>query len=218
MATKNLITLTDPSSAAADAFRSLRTNLMFMSVERPVSTILVTSVSDGEDKSVVAANLGIAFAQAGNTTIIVDADLHRPTQHSIWGIGNERGLTTMLTQDGSIASPPLQSTEVTNLMILPSGPKPAVPADLLSHQSLSDVIGVLKARANYIVFDSPPALAATDAALLGVKMDGALLVMRAGNTRRDQAQRAHQALDRVHVRLLGVVLTNAARENVGKYA
>jgi non-specific protein-tyrosine kinase len=190
---------------------------MFMSIERPVSTVLVTSVSDGEDKSIVAANLGIAFAQAGNSTIIVDADLHRPSQHAIWGIDNERGLTTMLAQDGSIANPPLQSTEIANLMILPSGPKPAVPADLLSHQRLSDVIGVLKARAHYIVFDSPPALAATDAALLGVKLDGALLVMRAGSTRRDHAQRAHQALDRVHVRLLGVVLTNAPRENVSKY-
>jgi non-specific protein-tyrosine kinase len=216
--TKNLITLTDPSSAAAEAFRSLRTNLMFMSVERPVSTVLVTSVLDGEDKSLVAANLGIAFAQAGNSTIIVDADLRRPTQHALWGVNNERGLTTMLTQEGSIASPPLYNTEIPNLMILTSGPKPPVPADLLSHQRLSDVIGVLKARAHYVVFDSPPALAATDAALLGVKLDGALLVVRAGSTRRDQTERAHQALNRVHVRLLGVVLTNAPREGTGSYA
>ncbi len=218
MANTKLTTLTDPRSAAAEAYRSLRTNLMFMSVERPVSTVLVTSVVDSEDKSVVAANLGIAFAQAGNNTIIVDADLRRPSQHHLWGISNERGLTSLLAQDSNLSSPPLQSTEVPNLMILPSGPLPAVPADLLSHHRLTEVIGVLKARATYIIFDSPPALVATDAALLGVKLDGALLVVQAGSTRRDQTQRAHQALDRVHIRMLGVVLTNAPRENMGSYA
>jgi non-specific protein-tyrosine kinase len=195
----------------------LRTNLMFMSVERPVSTLLVTSVMDGEDKSLVVANLGVAFAQAGNQTIIVDADLRRPKQHEIWGISNERGLTTLLTQENTLASPPLQTTSIPNLSILPSGPQPTVPADLLSNQRLSETIGILKARAHYIIFDSPPALAATDAALLGVRLDGALLVVRAGSTRRDQTQRANQALERVHVRMLGVVLTNAPQERSGSY-
>jgi capsular exopolysaccharide synthesis family protein len=217
LATPNLTTLTDPRSAAAEAFRSLRTNLMFMSVERPVSTLLVTSVMDGEDKSLVVANLGVAFAQAGNQTIIVDADLRRPKQHEIWGISNERGLTTLLTQENTLANPPLQTTSIPNLSILPSGPQPAVPADLLSNQRLSETIGILKARAHYIIFDSPPALAATDAALLGVRLDGALLVVRAGSTRRDQTQRANQALERVHVRMLGVVLTNAPQERSGSY-
>lgn len=217
MANAKLITLTEPRSAAAEAFRSLRTNLMFMSVEHPVSTILLTSVMDGEDKSIVTANLGIAFAQAGNSTIIVDADLRRPHQHDIWGLNNERGFTTLLTPEGSLASPPLQQTSIPNLSVLTSGPLPAVPADLLSNQRLTEVIGILKARAHYILFDSPPALAATDAALLGLRTDGALLVVRAGNTRRDHTQRAHQALERVHVRLLGVVLTNAPRESTGVY-
>jgi non-specific protein-tyrosine kinase len=217
LANAKLITLTEPRSAAAEAFRSLRTNLMFMSVEHPVSTILLTSVMDGEDKSIVTANLGIAFAQAGNSTIIVDADLRRPHQHDIWGLNNERGFTTLLTPEGSLASPPLQQTSIPNLSVLTSGPLPAVPADLLSNQRLTEVIGILKARAHYILFDSPPALAATDAALLGLRTDGALLVVRAGNTRRDHTQRAHQALERVHVRLLGVVLTNAPRESTGVY-
>jgi capsular exopolysaccharide synthesis family protein len=218
LANAKLVTLTDPRSAAAEAFRTLRTNLMFMSVERPVSTLLVTSVADTEDKNLVAANLGVAFAQAGNSTILVDGDLRRPMLHELWGLPNERGLTTLLTQDTALASPPLQATNVANLSVLTSGALPPVPADLLSSQRLSEAIGILKARAHYVIFTSPPALVATDAALLGVKLDGALLVVRAGNTRRDQTLRAQQALERVHVRLLGAVLTNAPREATGNYS
>jgi Mrp family chromosome partitioning ATPase len=98
---------------------------------------------------------------------------------------------------------------VENLQLLPAGDNPPNPADLLSSKRMSDIIGLLKARANYILFDAPPVLAATDAALLGLKLDGALLVVRAGHTRRDHTTRAREALERVHVRLLGAVLTNA---------
>jgi non-specific protein-tyrosine kinase len=212
LANTKLITLTDPRSAAAEAFRTLRTNLMFMSVDRPVSAILITSVNESEDRSLVAANLAVTFAQAGNSTIIVDANLRQPAQHEVWGLANEQGLTTMLTEDRALAAPPLQPTEIPNLSVLTSGNLPPIPADLLSNQRINDVIGVLKARANYIVFDSPSALSSTDAALLGVKLDGALLVVRAGNTRRDHTLRAQQALERVHVRMLGAILTNAPRE------
>ncbi len=213
----NLITLTDPRSPASEAFRALRTNLMFSSVEHPIDTLLLTSSAQSEDKSVVLANLAVTFAQSNNKTILVDSDLRRPTQHDIWGIPNERGLTTMILEDGALATPPLVQTEIPNLMVLPSGPLPPVPADVLSSQRMNEVIGVLKARAHYILFDCPPVLAATDAALLGAKLDGAVLVMRVGTTRRDQAARARQALERVHVRVLGAVLTNAPREAVGNY-
>jgi Mrp family chromosome partitioning ATPase len=102
-------------------------------------------------------------------------------------------------------------------MLLPSGPLPPIPADVLSSQRMLDVIGVLKARAHYILFDAPPVLAATDAVLLGAKLDGVVLVVRVGATRRDQAARARQTLERVHVRLLGAVMTNAPRDSLGSY-
>lgn len=213
----NLITLTDPRSPASEAFRALRTNLMFSSVEHPIDTLLLTSAAQSEDKSVVLANLAVTFAQSNNKTILVDSDLRRPTQQDIWDVPNERGLTTMILEDGALANPPLVQTEVENLMLLPSGPLPPVPADVLSSQRMNEVIGVLKARAHYILFDCPPVLAATDAALLGAKLDGAVLAMRVGATRRDQAAQARQALERVHVRVLGAVLTNAPREAVGEY-
>jgi len=212
-----LVTLTDPRSAAAEAFRTLRTNLMFSSVERSLDTLLVTSAMESDGKSLLLANLAVTLAQAGNRTIIVDSDLRRPSQDALWGIGNERGLTTMMLEDAALSTPPLANTEVENLQVLPSGPLPPNPADILSSQRMNDVIGVLKARAHYILFDSPPVLAVTDAALLGSKLDGALLVIRAGHTRRDHAARARQALERVHVRIVGAALTNAPRENMGSY-
>lgn len=217
MAKATLITLTDPRSAAAEAYRSLRTNLMFASVERPLETLLVTSSAQSEDKSVVLANLAVTFAQAGNKTIIVDADLRRPAQHELWGVPNERGLTDMILQDTAMSSPPLVATDIPNLSVLPSGKLPPVPSDVLSSAKMSEVIGVLRARAHYILFDAPPILVAADAALLGAKVDGVVLAMRVGVTRRDQAARAKQTLERVHVRLLGVALTNAPRENVSGY-
>jgi non-specific protein-tyrosine kinase len=211
------VTLADPRSAAAEAYRTLRTNLMFSSVERPLTTLLITSPVQSEGKSMALANLAVTFAQAGNKTIIVDSDLRRPSQHTIWGVGNERGLTTMMLEDAALSTPPLANTSVENLQLLPSGALPPNPADLLSSQRMNDVIGVLKARAHYILFDSPPVLAVTDAAVLGAKLDGVLLVVRAGHTRRDHTGQAKQALERVHVRIVGAVLTNAPRDSVGRY-
>lgn len=217
MAKTSLITLTDPRSPAAEAYRELRTSLMFSSVERPVSTLLVTSAANSEDKSTVLANLAVTIAQSGHKTIIVDCDLRRPAQHEIWGISSERGLTTMMLEEGAMSNPPLIATEIANLAVLPTGPLPPVPADVLSSQRMGEVIGVLKARAGYVLFDSPPVLTATDAALLGAKLDAVLLTVRAGETRRDQAARARQTLERVHVRVLGAVLTNASRDRIAAY-
>lgn len=217
MANTKLITLTNPRSEAAEAYRTLRTNLIFSSVERPVSTLLVTASAEADDKSLVLANLAVTLAQSGHKTILVDADLRKPVQHDIWGISNERGLSTMMIEDAALSTPPLVQTEIPDLQILPSGPLPPIPADVLSSQRMSEVISVLKARAHYILFDAPPVLAAADAALLGAKLDGVLLVVRAGATRREQAARARQALERVHVRLLGAVLTNTDRERISRY-
>lgn len=215
--TPKLITLTSPRSAAAEAFRALRTNLIFSSVEKPITALLVTSPMHSEDKSAVIANLAVAFAQAGNKTILVDADLRRPAQHTIWGVSSERGLTSMMLEANSLATPPLVETGVPNLALLPSGPLPPIPADVLSSQRMAEVIGVLKARATYLLFDAPPVLAATDAALLGAKLDGVLLAVRTGSSRRDHLGRARDELERVHVRVLGAVMTNAPARKADNY-
>ncbi|MBL8148204.1 MAG: CpsD/CapB family tyrosine-protein kinase, partial [Anaerolineae bacterium] len=179
-AAPNLVMLATPRSAAAEAYRTLRTNLIFSSVEKPITALLVTSPAQSEDKSTVIANLAVAFAQAGNKTILIDADLRRPAQQGIWGVSSERGLTSMILEDGALAAPPLVETGVPNLSLLPTGQLPPIPADVLSSQRMAEVIGVLKARAAYLLFDAPPVLAATDAALLGAKLDGVLLAVKTG--------------------------------------
>lgn len=214
MSSSPLMTLSDPRSAVAEAYRTLRTNLMFSSVENPLHTLMVTSPAISEDKSLIVANLAVTFAQSGHSTIVVDCDLRRPAQHTLWGIANERGLTTMMLDDVAMSNPPLVAGPVDNLSILPAGSLPPNPADLLSSQRMNALIGVLKARAHYVLFDAPPVLAVTDAALLGSKLDGALLVVRAGKTRRDHTARAREALERVHVRVVGAVLSDAPQDNV----
>jgi len=209
----NLITLTDPRSATAEALRTLRTNLMYSSVENPLYTLLLTSPAQAEDKSTLIANLAITFAQSGNKTILVDADMRRPAQHELWDVPNEQGLATMMLEDKQLAAPPLVSIEaVPNLQLLPSGGQPPIPADLLASQRMNEIIGVLRARADYVLFDAPPVLAATDAAVLGNKLDGVLMVIRAGETRRDDAIRARQALERVNVHIVGAALSNAPKQ------
>jgi non-specific protein-tyrosine kinase len=217
MAESKLITLAEPRSAAAEAYRTLRTNLMLSSLQNPITTLLVTSPAASDGKSTVLANLAVTFAQGGHKTILVDCDLRKPVQQEIWGIANERGLTTMMLDDASLASPPLASTQVENLQVLPSGPLPGAPADILGSSRMEEIIGVLKARASYILFDSPPVLAVTDAALLGSKLDGVLLVVRSGHTRRDHAARAREALERVHVRIVGAVLSDVPRSSSAQY-
>jgi non-specific protein-tyrosine kinase len=213
MENAKLITLSQPRSAASEAYRSLRTNLMFSSVERPLQTLLVTSAAREDQKSLTLANLAVTYAQSGNRTILVDADLRQPKQQAIWNLAGGAGLSSMMVDDRAVSDPPLQATAVENLQIISAGELPPNPADLLSGQRMSEIIAALKQRADYILFDSPPVLAATDAALLGIKLDGALLAIRAGETRRDHTAQARQALERVHVRIVGAVLTDAPRDN-----
>ncbi len=209
MPTPDLMTLTDPRSAAAEAYRTLRTNLMFSSVELPLKTLLLTAAAHEDGKSTAIANLAVTFAQAGHKTILVDSDLRQPRQHTLWGVSAERGLTSMMLQSGALTDLPLLATSVDNLSLLPAGPLPPNPTDLLSSRRMEEIIGLLKDRADYVLFDCAPVLQGSDAVVLGRKVDGVLLVVRAGASRRDHTAQAREALERVHVRVLGAVLTNS---------
>jgi len=210
----NLITLTSPRSPAAEAYRTLRTNLTFTALDKPIETLVVTSAAPNEGKSTVLANLAITMAQGERRTILVDADLRRPGLHEIFGIANDRGLTTMIVEETALDDPPLLDVGVDNLWLVPSGPLPPNPADILGSRKMEEVIAALKARADIVLFDAPPVVAVTDAAVLGTKVDGLLLVVCAGRTRREHAQRARELLERVHVRVIGAVLNDAPRDVV----
>lgn len=212
----DLITLTDPLSPASEAYRTLRTNLSFYSVDDPIQSLVVTSSATDDDKSSLAANLAVTMAQSGRRTILVDCDLRRPTLHDFFDLDADPGLTNVIL--GELDSIPLQETGLENLRLLASGPKPPNPADMLGSKRIDALIAELTGQADFVIFDSPPALAVTDAAVLGAKVDGVLLVISAGKTRREHAERAKETLEKARIRIVGVTLTNASQDSmVGDY-
>lgn len=201
-----LVTLTEPQSAATEAYRTLRTNLAFNHPERSLRSVLVTSPTAAEDRATVAANLAVVTASAGRTVVALDADLRRPALHTLFGVANDRGLAQALAGDGA---PALLATAVPTLRILPAGPTPADPASLLDGPATARLLDDLRAEADVVIVCAPPVLAVADAAVLAPLVDGVVLVVASGRSRRDDARAAREALDRVGARVLGVVLTDA---------
>lgn len=206
-----LITLRDPNSSAAEAYRTLRTNIQFSSLDRPIQTLLVTSTAPDEGKSIILANLAVTIAQSEQRVVLVDCDLRRPSLHTLFGLNNDRGITNAILDqnDGPL---PLQATSVAGLLLLASGPLPPRPADLLGSRRMEALIARLRQEGDMILFDTPPVTAVTDAAVLASRLDGVLLVLQAGKTRRDRAREARQLLEKVKAHLIGVVLNNARLE------
>jgi capsular exopolysaccharide synthesis family protein len=204
----HLITVADPRSPVSEAYRTLRTNLDFSSLDKPIKTMLITSAGPEEGKSTVLANLAVTTAQAGRKVILVDCDLRRPTLHNIFNLKNDVGLTTMVVNDAAMESPPLQDTGVEGLLLVSSGPLPPNPSELLGSRRMEEIIAAFLERADVVLFDAPPVVAVTDAAVLAAKVDGVLLVINAGGTKRDYVRAAKARLEKVNANLLGAVLNN----------
>jgi capsular exopolysaccharide synthesis family protein len=209
-ASSPLIALRDPRSAAAEAYRTLRTNIQFSSLDRPLHTLLATSTAPDEGKSTTLANLAITMAQAEQRVILVDCDLRRPTLHTLFDLPNDAGLTSVILSQED--APPLLTTAVPGLSLLTSGPLPPRPADILGSRRMEAVIARLRGEADIVLFDTPPVIAVTDAAVLATRVDGVLLVLQAGKTSRDRARQARQILEKVKANIVGVVLNNAQVE------
>lgn len=213
----DLITLTQPRSVAAEAFRTLRTSLEFSSLDRTLRTLVVTSAAPNEGKSTTLANLGITLAQAGRQVALVDADLRRPSLHQVFGLPNTAGLTTMLLDEAAMAKPPFQNGPVAGLRILTSGPLPPNPAELLASRRIEDILARLREEADMVLFDAPPLIAVSDAAVLAARVDGVILVVQAEKTKREHVQRAKTLLERVNAHLVGAVLTDAKLDRSVSY-
>jgi non-specific protein-tyrosine kinase len=207
-----LITVTDPMSSASEAYRTLRMNLEFAALDEELRTLSITSPGPGEGKSTTLANLAVTMAQVDQRIIVVDCDLRRPHLHHLFSLENDRGITTMMLEDEALDNPPLQDTPIDGLRFLGSGTLPPRPADLLGSKRMGEIIDKLLQNADILLFDAPPVLAATDAAVLATKVDGTLLVISAGDTKRDHAQRAIERLENVNANILGTVLCNAPLE------
>ncbi len=205
-----IVTLTNPTSVAAEAYRSLRTNIEFSNLDEPIKTLLVTSAGADDDKEISLANLAVTMADGGQKVILVDADLRRPAMHTLFGLNNSRGFTDMFRDQTAFDEPPLQAIADTTLQVLSSGPLPQIPSQVLTSAKISEVIKKLAVMADIVLFSAPPLTIVTDATLLASKVDGTLLVVKANVSKRDHIKAAKSQLEKVQANLIGAVLSNAS--------
>ncbi len=210
-----LVMRNDPHTVAAEAFRVLRANVLFASVDSPVRVLQVTSPSPGDGKSSITSNLAIAMAQAGKRVILFDGDLRRPEQHRIFGLRNNLGVTTALIGDEHTLADALQPTSVPGLSVLTTGPLPPNPAELLGSRRMTALLETLKGMCDLLIVDSPPVSAVADTAVLASQADAVIMVLWTGRTSRQQARYAVNALRNAHARVLGVVLNGVSRSTSG---
>jgi succinoglycan biosynthesis transport protein ExoP len=212
-----LITTRDRFSPQSEAYRMIRSNIQFMSVDEPSKSYLVTSAVRGEGKSFVTANLGVVMAQAGHSTIIVDTDLRSPVQHEIFHLQNPKGLTDLLREPELSASNFLESTQVPGLRVLTSGALPPNPSELIGSQRMKQVMAELAEIADVVIYDSPPAVIVADAAILSERVDGAVFVINVGKTRREVIQQAIYNLRQAEANLFGAVLNRVSKKTHSYY-
>lgn len=195
-----------PKSQIAETYRAVRTSILLSSMGRPPKTILVTSALPQEGKSVTSVNTAIVLAQQGSRVLIIDADLRRPTIHKHFRVPVVGGLSRVLTGTADIDKAIVPWPKLPQLHVLPAGPHPPHPAELLSSQAMRDLLEKLKERYDHILIDTPPVLSVTDAVLLSVQVDSVLLVLRSGRTTKMALRRACDLLFQVSARLTGVIV------------
>jgi polysaccharide biosynthesis transport protein len=212
-----LITARHPRSPVTEAYRLVRTNLQFSAINGPLSAIEVTSASPLDGKSVTAANIAVILAQSGKRVILVDADLRRPMQHRIFELSNSVGLTSILLDRELPLDDALQAVPVSKLRVLTSGPLPPDPSELLGSMRMEEILTALKQAADVVVLDSPPIMAVADATILATHVDGVLMVVRAGRTRRALIVQSKESLLGVGARVVGVVLNHVSKRGLSYY-
>jgi len=207
-----LITYKYPKSSMAEAYRTLRTNLGFASMNEPCRSILFTSTSPRDGKSTIVSNLAVVMAQAGNRVLLIDADLRKPMQHNIFEVDNRQGLTNVLLREVEVDKA-LHNGLVDNLHVLTSGPIPPNPAEILGSERTEQVLQQLLDEYDYVFIDSPPILAVTDASILSTIVDGVVLVLNYAVTRNDLAREAVDQFKKASARIIGVVLNQVKMDS-----
>jgi capsular exopolysaccharide synthesis family protein len=211
-----IITQLNPRSPISEAYRTLRTNIDFSSVDQKLQVIAMTSASPGEGKSTTVVNLAVTYAQSDKRVLIIDADLRKPTVHQNFAISNRWGLTSLLASQASIDEV-VKETHIENLYALTSGPIPPNPSELLASQKMTQLLADMRDKFDVIIVDTPPTLAVTDAQIVATKCDGVVLVIDSGRVKREMALKAKANLEHVKARILGVVLNNIDRKNAESY-
>jgi capsular exopolysaccharide synthesis family protein len=201
-----LITVLDPRSAASEAYRALRTSLLYAQVDTPPKVILVTSPGTTEGKSTVCANLGVVLSQAGKRVLIADCDFRRPVMQDVFGLGDARGIVNVLAGECDLQE--AYQEPLPDLKVLPVGTVPPNPAELLSSQRLAELLLTVREDFDYVLLDSSPTKFVSDPAILAAQSDGVLLTFAAQKTRKGDVRRAVHALTVVGANILGTVMNN----------
>jgi capsular exopolysaccharide synthesis family protein len=202
-------------SAAAEAYRALRTSVLLSSAGRPPKTLLVTSAQPGEGKTTTAVNTAISLAQLGSEVLIIDADLRKPSVHKVFGADPSRGLSTYLSRDADVDGL-IQKQLFPHLSVIASGPIPPNPAELISSERMQDLVNQLSERYDHIVIDSPPLINVTDPVILSTIVDGVMLVVSWGKSTRDACKRVRNELSSVGAKVFGVVLNSVDFRREGR--
>jgi non-specific protein-tyrosine kinase len=214
---EQIVTLTNPRSPIAEAFRSLRTNIQFANPGKQVRSLLITSAGPTEGKTLMAANLAVSLARGGSRVILVDTDLRKPRLHRLFEVPKEPGFTNLVIDQNGDCEDYLKPTSVENLRVLACGTVPPNPAELLGSPRAAQVMEELKEHGDVVVYDSPPAATVTDAVVLGSRVDAVLQVVLAGVTRRDLVLRGKAVLEKVGAHILGPVLNRVSLSDLGYY-
>ncbi|GEN54633.1 CpsD/CapB family tyrosine-protein kinase [Halobacillus faecis] len=204
---RNIVAGDNPKSPIAEQFRTIRTNLQFTSVDQELESMLVTSASPAEGKSITTANTAVVFAQQGKKTLLVDADLRKPTIHYTFRVANTSGLSNYLVGNEQVFKL-ASETHIDNLDVVTCGPIPPNPSELLGSKKMQRFIEEAKQSYDMIVFDTPPVLAVTDSQVLSNFVDGVLLVVRSKQTEKEAAVKAKESLEQAQANILGVVLND----------
>ena len=204
----------EPKSIAAEAYRTLRTNIQYSSFDKEIRSIVVTSSEPGEGKSTVTGNLALSFAQDEKSVILIDCDLRRPTVHKNFKLSNEAGLSEVIVGKAKLEDAIQPYNE--NLHVITSGKIPPNPAEMLSSNVMTNLIKALKEKYDMVILDSAPLQAVTDAQILSTKVDGTVFVVRAERTKTDSVKESKSLLDQVGANIVGTVL-HASTATKGKY-
>lgn len=213
-----VISRDEPTSPVAEAYRSLRTSVQFLGLDRPVQAMLLTSANAGEGKTTTLSNLAVALGRAGQEVIVVDCDLRRPRLHQFFGVSNAVGFTSVLLGDTPLSGALQRVGGEERLRILASGPLPPNPSELLSSPRAAELFAALRRHADVVLVDASPVLPVTDAAVLSAQVDATLLVVSANSTTRKQATRAIEILRQVDAHLVGTVFNGVKEEGGYGYA
>lgn len=205
-----LITVAHPKSPISEQFRTIRTNINFMAIDKPIKTLAMTSANVSEGKSTVTDNLAVVWAQTGQKVLLIDSDLRRPTLHATFNKSNQQGLTTILTSGTNSVDlrQIIQESGVDNLDILTAGPIPPNPAELLNSQRMKTLLDTVKSIYDMVIVDVPPMLEVTDTQILSRSLDAVVLVVKQGQTQKLAIKRSVELLRLAKANLLGYVMND----------